>query len=212
MNNRVLKKILMLVSVILFMSKFLLASGISWMHRIGGANDEFAYEIHQTTDGGYILVGDTNSTGAGERDVLIIKLDYAGNILWQKVYGGKYTDWGKSIQQTSDGGYIITGRAYDFAAAGADILVMKLDSVGGIEWQKVYNPNIGWFSMENGNYISEIPGGGYIMTAYGQYSDFYWVARIDSAGTIVWQKAYNRTVFAEPKCIKPTSDGGFIAV
>ncbi|HBU31209.1 MAG TPA: hypothetical protein DEB14_02670, partial [Dictyoglomus sp.] len=104
-----MKKIFLLLSVFLIFS--LLISGCApkkdttppqqvWQKTYGGSNDDEAFSIQQTTDGGYIVAGWTESFGAGNRDVYIIKLDSNGNKVWEKTYGGEYYDRASSIQQT----------------------------------------------------------------------------------------------------------------
>ena len=89
-----------------------------------------AYSIQQTSDGGYIVAGYTDSFGAGGRDVYVLKLDADGNKVWEKTFGGSYYDYAHSIQQTSDGGYIVAGYTESFGAGGRDVYVLKLDVYG----------------------------------------------------------------------------------
>jgi hypothetical protein len=83
---------------------------------IGGTYWDFGNSIQQTSDGGYVITGGTYSFGAGDEDVFVIKLDSSGNLSWAKTIGGRNWDFGNSIQQTSDGGYVITGGTYSFGA------------------------------------------------------------------------------------------------
>jgi len=99
---------------------------------IGGTNQDYGYSIQQTSDGGYVITGKTNSFGAGYYDVFVIKLDSSGNLSWAKTIPGVTWDEGNSIQQTSDGGYVITGYTESFGAGCSDVFVIKLDSSGNI--------------------------------------------------------------------------------
>lgn len=102
----------------------------TWQKTFGGKNNERAFSIQQTKDGGYIVVGYTDSFGAGNRDFYIIKLDNNGNKIWDKTFGGKDKDWAFSIQQTNDGDHIIAGFTSSFGAGGEDFYILKLDSSG----------------------------------------------------------------------------------
>ena len=101
-----------------------------WLKTFGGTNNDSINSIQQTSDGGYIIGGYTNSFGAGDYDALIVKLDSSGNISWSKTIGGIDYDSIYSIQQTSDGGYIVGGETFSFDAGNDDALIAKLDSSG----------------------------------------------------------------------------------
>jgi hypothetical protein len=107
-----------------FLASFAFAS--QWVRIYGGANLDRATSIQQATDGGYIVVGMTNSFGAGNSDVWVLKLDSNGNILWQKTYGGTEFEYARSIQQTADGGYILVGGTLSSGDENSDLLIIKL--------------------------------------------------------------------------------------
>jgi hypothetical protein len=114
------------------------SGNVSWQKAFGGPSDDLAFSIDQTSDGGYIVAGFTNSYGAGIRDFWILKLDPSGSLEWQKTYGGGALDWAFAVQQTVDGGYITAGRTDSFGAGNADVWVLKLDASGNVTWQKTY--------------------------------------------------------------------------
>jgi hypothetical protein len=105
---------------------------IIWAKTYGGANFDYAYSVRQTSDGGYILAGYTNSFGAGWYDIFLIKTDANGNMQWAKTFGGTYGDYAYSVQQTSDGGYIVAGYTASFGAGIYDIFLIKTDANGDI--------------------------------------------------------------------------------
>ncbi len=121
---------------------------ISWQKSLGGSGDDEAASIVQTSDGGYIMAGSSNSNDGdvtgnhGSYDCWVVKLDNTGSVSWQKSLGGTGGDLASSVEQTSDGGYIVAGQSYstDGDVTGnhgvADCWVVKLDDTGSISWQK----------------------------------------------------------------------------
>ncbi|MCP4364530.1 MAG: hypothetical protein GY800_04455 [Planctomycetes bacterium] len=105
---------------------------IEWQNTYGGAGSDRAESIRQTGDGGYIVAGTTGSFGAGKDDFFVLKLESDGTIEWQKAYGGADLDWASSIQQTREGGYIVTGLTKSFGAGGFAFWVLKLRPDGYI--------------------------------------------------------------------------------
>ena len=103
---------------------------LQWTKTIGGSAVEGSSSLIQTSDGGYAIAGLTNSFGAGDYDVYVVKLDAKGNLQWTKTIGGPGGDWGHSLIQTSDGGYVIAGSTSSFGAGGANVYVVKLDKNG----------------------------------------------------------------------------------
>ncbi len=105
---------------------------VQWAKTYGGANDEYAYSVQQTSDGGYIVAGHTRSFGAGNWDIILVKTDANGDVQWAKTYGGSGDDIAYSVQQTSDGGYIVAGHTRSFGAGDWDIILVKTDANGNI--------------------------------------------------------------------------------
>jgi hypothetical protein len=101
-----------------------------WEKTFGGSDEDYAYSVQQTTDGGYIVAGFTSSYGAGSRDAWLIKTDVDGNKLWDKTFGGPYRDYAYSVQQTTDGGYIIAGSAALYEGLNDDAWLVKTDASG----------------------------------------------------------------------------------
>ncbi len=184
----------------------------SWTRQIGGNADDFGYSVQQTSDGGYIIVGYTNSYGAGYDDIYLIKFNLNGDSVWVKTFGGSNNDYGYCVQQTSDGGYIIAGITYSYGAGGADVYLIKTDANGNLTWAKTFGG-----SYNDGGYaVCEISGGGYIITGYtGSYGaggmDVYLI-RTDANGDTLWTKTVGGTGDEEGFFIQQTSDQGFITV
>jgi len=186
---------------------------VSWEKSYGGEEKsyyllgEYASSIQQTSEGGYIVAGSTDSFGVDSRDIWILKLDGEGNVSWQKTYGGNSNDDVRSIQQTSDGGYIVAGDTYSFGSGFSDIWTLKLDSVGNVFWQKTY----GGSYHDSIRYIYQNSDGDYIMAGsinpFGPaYLGNTWLIKIDNSGNIIWEKTYGEGYFA---FIQQALDNGY---
>jgi hypothetical protein len=132
----------------------------AWSKTYGGARWDNGNSVQQTTDGGYIIAGQTNSFGAGGWDVYLIKTDSLGDTLFTKTYGGTGDDEAESVQQTSDGGYIIAGWTNSFGAGGYDVYLVKTDSLGDTLWTRTF----GGTADDRGYSVQQTTDGGYIIT------------------------------------------------
>jgi hypothetical protein len=160
--------------------------------------------IEQTSDGGYIGAGST-ALGSSTSDMCVLKLDGSGNVTWAKTYGGNHGDSAASIQQSSDGGYIVAG------AAGSAAWILKLDTNGNATWQNTYGAtNAAWVIS-----IQQTSDGGYVAAGSMQTSDptgfnDTWILKLDASGNVTWQNTYSNSDGEYPSSIQQTSDGGYI--
>jgi len=199
---------LLMISTIL--SAQTLAPDTTWTQMYSGGLYDWAWQVQQTTDGGYIMVGDTESAGAGSFDIGVIKTDENGVTVWAKTYGGLSEDRGQSIQLTTDGGYIIAGTTLSYGNGWYDIWLIKIDSEGNELWSKTF----GGTSWDWGYYVEQTTDGGYIITGCkdpGIYSiwDIYLI-KTDSEGNTLWTKTFGGDSYDVGHCVKQTSDGGYI--
>ena len=125
----------------------------------GGTLNESANFVQETSDGGFILVGDSYSGGSGQSDIYIVKINSVGSPVWDTYIGGIRNDFAKCVKQTTDGGFVIVGNTY---STSSDVLVVKIfpNSQGEIEWQSTFGGDYDDF----GRYISQTNDGGYILT------------------------------------------------
>lgn len=157
---------------------------IIWQKAFGGTGDDFASSIEQTQDGGYIVAGHANSFGAVDNDLWIVKLNEGGDITWQKRYGGSSDDIAKSVRQTPDGGYIVSGFTnYTAGLPGRDAWILKLEENGAVAWQTT-------FGGKRDEYVTpayQAQDGGYIMAgrteSFGAGASESWVLKLDETGS-----------------------------
>ncbi len=178
----------------------------------GGSNTDFAYAVQRTTDDGYIVTGFTQSFGAGSRDVSLIRTDRHGNTIWTKIYGGSDTDYGWTVQQTSDGGFIIGTHSGSFGVGSHDVLLIKTNAIGDILWTKVY----GGSSADGAYSLQQTADGGYIIAAhtnsFGAGMHDIYLIKTDANGDTVWTKTYGAGSQDYLRAVQQTADGGYIMV
>jgi hypothetical protein len=196
-----------------------------WTRTFGGIEIDVGKSVQQTTDGGYIITGQTGSFGKGGWDVWLIKTDANGDTLWTKTYGDTLGDIGNSVQQTTDGGYIITGVANRMTANPGliyqDIWLIKTDANGDTMWTKIYVDSSGL--LRGGNWVQQVSDGGYIITGitnqkgtrppvWWEVGDL-WLVKTDANGDTLWTKTYGRSDIDDSNVgnsVQQTIDGGYI--
>ncbi len=198
-----------------------------WQKNFGGTADDTARSIIQTSDGGYVIAGDTASNNGnvsgnhGTIDMWIIKISSSGVLQWQKSLGGTGFEYAFSIVQSTDGGYAVAGRTEsnngDVSGnqGGNDFWVVKLSSTGTLQWQKTF----GGTSGEIANSIITTADGGYAIAGTtqsnngnvsgNQGANDFWVIKINSTGTLQWQKTFGGTGIDVANEIVQNADGSY---
>lgn len=201
---------------------------LEWQKALGGSGVERLYAIEQTTDGGYIMTGQTNSNNGdvsgnhGLDDVWIVKLDAMGTILWQRCLGGSNYDIAQAIQQTIDGGFVIAGwtSSNDGDVSGnhgsADFWVVKTDTAGIIQWQSA----IGGSADETAFSVLQTIDHGFIVAGWSDSNDGdvsdnqglhdLWIVKLDVNGTLQWQAPFGGTDYDLAYSVQQTADEGFV--
>ena len=181
-----------------------------WRKTFGGASEDVAYSVQQTADGGYILAGRTTSYGEGPCDGWLVKTDSNGNKQWDKTFGGTGADFGESVQQTTDGGYILAGETDSYGAGSRDFWLVKIDSNGIVQWEKTF----GGSGVDGADSVQQTTDGGYIIAGY---TDSYvagtravWLVKTDSNGNGLWNKTFGGAGNNLAESVQQTTDGGYI--
>ncbi len=201
---------------------------LQWQKCLGGSSTDWAESIIQTKDGGYLAGGSTYSNDGdvsgnhGSYDGWIVKLDTSGHLQWQKSLGGSAGDCFYSVIQTDDGGYLAGGSTYSNNGnvsgnhGQADYWIVKLDADGNQEWQKC----LGGSDNDLAESIIQTTDGGYLIGGMSSSngddvsgnhgSNDYWVAKLDSSGSIQWQKCLGGSSGDWAESIIQTTDGGYL--
>jgi len=169
-----------------------------WTRTYGGSEWDDGRAVRQTADGGYIVAGSARSFGTGTSDVYLIKTNAQGDTLWTRIYGGSRPDTGYSVQQTADGGYIVTGRTTSFGRHG--VYLIKTNAAGDTLWSRAY----GRSSSCRGYSVQQTTDGGYIVAGSPYY---VYLIRTNAQGDTLWTRNYNES---GGRCVRQTADGGFI--
>ena len=178
----------------------------TWAKSYGGTGQDSASSIQQTSDGGFIVAGQSSSFSGGSNDFWVLKLKGDGTVQWQKTYSDTYTDILESIQQTSDGGYIVAGYVDTCGEWCFAFWILKLDSDGTIQWQREYD-NAPTYA-DSARSIRQASDGGYIVA--GETGSDVWVIKLDNIGSVQWEKIYSVYDVSGANSVRQTSDGGYI--
>ena len=184
--------------------------GQVWEKNFGGMGSDDGYSVKQTTDGGYIVTGFTTSFGNNFGNIYLIKTDENGDSLWTKTFGGSVNNGASSVQETNDGGYIITGLTNGDSLSDYDVYLIKTDENGDSLWAKTY----GGMEGDGGYSVEQTTDNGYIITgntnSFGNGNDDVYLIKTDENGDSLWTKTYGGMLMDIGSCVQQTTDGGYI--
>ena len=184
------------------------SGGMLWNRTYGGTGNDSATSIQQTADGGYIVAGHTESSGAGSSDAYVLKLDSNGTAVWEQTYGGTGYDSAEMIRQTADEGYVFAGYTDSSGAGGTDMLVVRIDAVGAVLWERTY----GGLNDDQAKAVQQTGDGNYVLCGYIGSADFtdMYLAKLGNDGDILWERTYGGTYDDAAYDIRQTRDGGYV--
>ncbi|MCX6641594.1 MAG: T9SS type A sorting domain-containing protein [bacterium] len=181
-----------------------------WQHTFGGSDSDGGHSVRQTTDGGYVIVGLTVSYGAGGINVYLIKTNAVGDTVWTHTFGGNGDDDSYSVQQTSDGGYVIAGLTGSYGAGGYNVYLIKTDDVGNLAWQRTFGGN----DNDYGFSVQQTTDGGYVIagltTSYGAGNQDVYLIKTNGVGNLVWQRTFGGNDNDYGYSVQQTTDGGYV--
>lgn len=190
------------------------AGEIVWAKTFGGDKFDRGKAIMAAEEGAFVIVGETASSGAGDWDVYVVKVDQDGNEIWDKTFGGPGRERANAVQKTSDGGYVVVGGTAPAGSEAGDIYLVKVDAAGDEIWAKSYGGEYG----EEGYAIYPTPDGGYFVVAelvhragvYTQQNPDIFLLKIDASGNQVWSQVWEEDGIQGGYALAPAADGGYV--
>jgi len=174
----------------------------------GGVAGELGFGVQQTTDGGYILSGASWSEGNGSGDIQLVRVDEEGDVLWTSTFGTAALDFGYSVRQTTDGGFVVAGMFNGFE--NDTLTVIRTDANGSMIWEQQYPGSLG---RDLGYAVRQCTDGGFVVCgSSGTSLDDAYVVRTDAAGTLLWSSTIDLGAGEMAMAIEQTTDGGFITL
>lgn len=200
-------RILFAIFIIIFTSK--LHATITFQKTYGGTGGDYGYSLQQTTDGGYIIAGYTNSSGAGNNDFYLIKTDSLGDTLWTKTFGGVDYDYGSSVCETQDSGFVIAGETWSNGGSEQNVYLIRTNASGDTLWTKTYGGG-----YDAGYSVAATCDGGFIVTgttgSYGAGGFDIWLIKTNALGDTLWTKVYGGSNLELGYSVAETEDKGYI--
>ena len=185
---------------------------MEWDAYFGGVNTDQGRSIQQMTDGGYIIIGNSDFSGNGNQDIWLIRTNSQGDSLWTKTFGGSGLELGADVQILEDGGFILLGSTESFGNGSSDIWLIKTDSQGDTTWTKTFGDN----SSDYGKSILKTPDDGYIIRgvteSFGYGNTALVLIKIDSTGNKIWDNAFGGSDGESGNALGKSNDGGHILI
>lgn len=176
----------------------------------GGGDSDRGHSIQRSPNGGYFILGETNSFGKGGMDLFIMEVDSIGDTIWTKTIGGEKDDVGFSLCNSIDGSFFVVGWTYSYSDSLSDVWLIHINSSGEILWMKTY----GGYGEDNGYSVSLTNDNGLIIvgstTTFGKGKSDIWLIKTTSSGDTLWTRTFGGTKNDCGYSVKQTNDGGFV--
>ncbi|MCP4582141.1 MAG: T9SS type A sorting domain-containing protein [candidate division Zixibacteria bacterium] len=194
----------------IYLIKTNLYGELIWQTYIGGISDDWASSIQQTSDGGFIVAGGTESFEVAGSDIYLVKINTDGQVLWQRTYGGDNSEQADYVLQTDDGGYILVGWTNSFGAGEDDIYMLRTNSVGDSLWARTF----GDIFYDKGYSALQTSDGGFVVIGglgyFGYYPTQAYMIKVDENGDSLWACDIGGSLSDAGRSIAHTADGGFL--
>lgn len=193
-----------------FLTKYTAAGVVSWSKTWGGTNDDKGGKLAQTSDGGYIMAGSTNSYGGSGYSAFLAKYTSDGSLTWSKTWSGPGWDFASAVVQTSDGGYAVAGTT-DNGSNNDDVFLAKYTSDGTLSWSRTWGGN----GYDNGISMVQSSDGGYAVTGEVDSNEDYgqdmFILKFTTDGALSWSRAWGGlSGIDRGNSIIQASDGGYV--
>jgi predicted secreted protein len=180
-----------------------------WNHTFGGTYDEWGWSVIEVSTGGFAISGRTASLGAGSSDVWLIRTDADGNELWNKTYGGIYSDVGRELVEVSGGGFAIIGATQSYGSGSSDVWLIRTDADGNELWSRTF----GGLTSDSANGLIEVSTGGFAIVgrtqSFGAGATDLWLIRTNANGNSLWNQTFGGLSLDEGQSLVEISTGGF---
>ena len=197
-------------SSVIYMYKLNSNGDSIWAQNYGKKTSNGAFQVLQTSNSGFIIIGSTSNGTINSRDVYLIKTNSIGDTIWTNTYGGNAVDWGYSVVISNDGFYYITGSTDSYGSGGSDVLIIKVDSNGTEQWLKT----VGGTNDDVGGFIVNTVDNKLVITgrteSYGSGGNDLYLMKINETGDTIWTKTYGGNDNDWGGCVRQTADYGFI--
>lgn len=189
--------------------------GVTWRRTYGGNGEDSGWSVRECADGGYIVVGYTNSHGNGGMDILLIRTNRVGEEIWTKTFGGTGDEYGWDVQITKDRNYIIASQTNSIGAGEIDAYLLKVNQDGNELWSQTYGGDktdrvFSVQEQENGGFLAA--GITYSYESINSNDRDGYLIKTDSQGKQLWYKVYGEDKYDVIHALSQTNDNGHVLI